>query len=326
MKAILLAGGHATRLWPITRHRPKPLLPLGDATILDQLIDQVTPIADEVIVSTNEKFASAFDDAIEGVSSARLVVEEQASESEKPGALGALFQIVDDLSPSDDLLVAAGDNHYGFAMERFVEAAQANDGPTVAVKNLADREQAKSFGVTELAEGTRIQAFHEKPDDPPSTLAATALYHYPAGWDKLFHDYETAAHEAPNTRELFDAPGRILEWAVQKDRPVHAWPFEDAWYDIGTASGYLEALGEVVGPRYVEGELTDCTEGPGVYVFGDARAHRSKLEQTVLLPGANVEDADLTRCIVDSDAHVSSVSLEDSLVGPFDQLTGPSEG
>lgn len=322
MQTILLAGGHATRLWPITRHRPKPLLPLGERTILDLLLDQVVPFSDDVVVSTNELFADAFAGAIEGSPRTRLVVEEQASEAEKPGALGALFQVVEELDPSEELLVVGGDNHYGFRLERFVEEARANDGPTVAVKALEDRADARSFGVVEPGEGTRIHAFHEKPEDPPSNLAATALYHYPAGWDRLFDDYEAAARKAPNTAELFDAPGQILEWAVQQDRPVHAWPFEDAWHDIGTAGGYLEALGEVVGPRFVEGELEDCSEGPGVYVFGDARAHRSQLEQVVLLPGAVVEDADLTRCIVDDHAHIRNLALADSLVGSHDTLVG----
>lgn len=323
MQAILLAGGHATRLWPITRHRPKPLLPLGDRSILDRLLDQVVPLADDVIISTNALFADAFEAAIEGVPNARLVVEEQASEAEKPGALGALFQVVEELSPQEELLVVGGDNHYGFDLSRFVDAASEHEGPTVAVKALPERKQARSFGVVELAEANRIEAFHEKPDEPPSNLAATALYHYPAGWDALFSDYEKAARAAANSSEMFDAPGRILEWAVQQGRPVYAWAFEDAWYDIGTAEGYLEALGEVVGPRFVEGELEDCTEGPGVYVFGDARAHRSQLEQVVLLPGAVVEDAQLSRCIVDSEAHVEHVSLASSLVGAHDQLRGP---
>lgn len=325
MQAILLAGGHATRLWPITRHRPKPLLPLGSRTILDRLLDQVAPLADEVLVSTNAKFASAFEEAIEGVPGARLVVEKQASEAEKPGALGAIFQLTEELTPREDLLVVAGDNHYGFDLTDFIDQAGEHTAPTVAVKALPEREQARQFGVVELAEGSRIEAFHEKPEDPPSNLAATALYHYPAGWDELFQAYEKAAKASANPEEMFDAPGRILEWAVDQGRPVHAWPFEDPWYDIGTAEGYLEALAEVVGPRFVEGELEECTEGPGVYVFGDARAYRSRLERTVLLPGARVEDAELTGCIVDNDAHVRSLALEGSLVGEHDELNGPGE-
>ncbi len=323
MDVIVLAGGHATRLWPITKHRPKPLLPLGDASILDVLLDDVTTVADEVIVSTNALFEDAFQEAIDDRPKTRLFVEGQTSEEEKPGALGALFEVTREMDPESGLLVVAGDNYYGFDVGRFAKQARANDGPTVAVKALPRREDARSFGVVELEEGTRIKAFHEKPRDPPSNLAATALYHYPPGWDALFEAYRVDAEQAANTAERFDEPGRILEWAIGEGNAVHAWSFEDAWFDIGTPSGYLNALQGVLGSRFVEGTLKDCEEGEGVFVFGDARAESSRMEQTVLLPGARVKDAELSQCIVDSDAAVSGLSLKGSLVGAHDRLYAP---
>lgn len=322
MQAILLAGGHATRLWPITRHRPKPLLPLGEETILDRLLEDVATVADDVIVSTNELFEEAFRDHIEGVEGTSLFVEGQASEEEKPGALGALFEVTDQLDPTEPLLVVAGDNHYGFELGRFARDAADREGPSVAVKKLERREDASAFGVVELGKGTRIEAFHEKPENPPSNLAATALYYYPEGWNRLFEAYGAFARGAENTDELFDEPGRILEWAVEEGSPVHAWSFEEQWFDIGTPEGYLDALEGVLGPRHVDGRLEDCEEREGVYVFGDAVAIGSQLERTVLLPGARVEDAALSGCIVDSDAVVEDVALEGSLVGGHDQLHG----
>jgi glucose-1-phosphate thymidylyltransferase len=322
VQAIVLAGGHATRLWPITRDRPKPLLPLGERTILARLLGELEPVADEIVVSTNRKFEEDFESAIEDVPGARLAIEEQTSEAEKPGALGALFQVVDELDPSEDVLVVGGDNHYGFQLKRFVAEVRDRDGPTVATKKLASREEAKSFGVVEIGEGSRIDAFHEKPDQPPSQLAATALYYYPSGWDELFAAYEKVAENSPDTQEMFDAPGMILDWAVENDRWVHAWSFEEAWFDIGTAEGYLDALEHVVGDRYVDGDLTDCEVEGGVYVFGDARARGSELERVVLMPGAEVVDAELEDTIVDNDAYVEGVDLESSRIGTHDEVRG----
>lgn len=322
MQAILLAGGHATRLWPITRDRPKPLLPLGEDTILRRLLDTVVPIADEVIVSTNKLFENEFREAIEDVPKTRLFVEGQASEEDKPGALGALIEVASELDPEAPLMVVAGDNYYGFDMGRFAKEAANKDGPSVAVKKLERREDARAFGVVEKGEGSRVEAFHEKPEDPPSNLAATALYYYPPEWDRLFDAYAAHARKAMNTDELFDEPGRILEWGVTEGIPVHAWPFEQDWFDIGTPTGYLDALTSVVGDRHVEGELEDCREGQGVFVFGDARAKGSQLERTVLLPGAFVKNASLSETIVDSHAHVEDTTLEGSLVGMHDQIYG----
>lgn len=323
MRAILLAGGHATRLWPITRNRAKPLLPIGDVTLIERLLDQLAPVCSQVLVSTNALFADQFAPVIRDREGAELAIEEQTSESEKPGALGALIQLTDELDDDEPLMVVAGDNYYGFDLAGFAKAAGDNDGPTVAVKDLEDDTLASQFGIVDLAGGTRIEAFHEKPEDPPTTLAATALYHYPAGWQDLFDRYKRAAQASEDPREMFDAPGRILEWAVAQGRPVHAWAFEEAWHDIGTPTGYLEALAGIQGDRYLEGTVDGCEIGDNVYVFAGASAVDSTLEDTILLPEAAVEGATLTRCIVDSQAVIKDLELTGSIVGPNDLLQGP---
>ena len=62
MKAIVLAAGYATRLYPLTENFPKPLLPVGGKPIIDWLIEDVGDAADEFIVVTNHKFAGAFEE------------------------------------------------------------------------------------------------------------------------------------------------------------------------------------------------------------------------------------------------------------------------
>lgn len=322
MRAILLAGGHATRLWPITRNRAKPLLPIGEVTLIERLLDQLAPVCSQVLVSTNALFADQFAPVVRDRDGAELAIEEQTSEEEKPGALGALIQLTDDLDDDEPLMVVAGDNYYGFDLASFAKAAGDNDGPTVAVKDLEDDTLASQFGIVDLADGTRIEAFHEKPDDPPTTLAATALYHYPAGWQDLFDRYKKAAQASEDPREMFDAPGRILEWAVAQGKPVHAWAFEEPWHDIGTPTGYLDALAGIQGGRYIEGTVDGCQLGDNVYVFRGASAVDSTLEDTILLPEAAVEGSKLTRCIVDSQAVIKDLELTGSIVGPNDVLQG----
>lgn len=62
MKAVVLAGGYATRLWPITKHRPKMFLPIGDSTVIDRIFTELEADdrIDEVYVSTNERFTADF--------------------------------------------------------------------------------------------------------------------------------------------------------------------------------------------------------------------------------------------------------------------------
>ncbi|ELY56227.1 nucleotidyl transferase [Natronococcus amylolyticus DSM 10524] len=63
MNAIVLVGGYVTRLWPITRHRPKMLLPLGETTVIDRIYAELESEdrIEEVYVSTNERFAPDFE-------------------------------------------------------------------------------------------------------------------------------------------------------------------------------------------------------------------------------------------------------------------------
>ncbi|PSQ41585.1 glucose-1-phosphate thymidylyltransferase, partial [Halobacteriales archaeon SW_5_68_122] len=118
MKAVVLAGGYATRLWPITKNRPKMLLPVGEITVIDRIFRELEDDdrIEEVYVSTNERFADEFEAHIadSDFEKPRLSVEDTSEESEKFGVVGALGQLVDRESVDDDLLVIAGDNLMGF--------------------------------------------------------------------------------------------------------------------------------------------------------------------------------------------------------------------
>jgi len=63
MKAVVLAGGYATRMWPITKHRPKMFLPIGESTVIDRIFAELEADdrIDEVYVSTNQRFAPDFE-------------------------------------------------------------------------------------------------------------------------------------------------------------------------------------------------------------------------------------------------------------------------
>src|SRR6056297_2500917 len=105
MKAVVLAGGYATRLWPITKHRPKMFLPVGDGTVIDVIFEdlEADDRISEVFVSTNERFA------------------ETVEEDEKFGVVGALEQLIDRENVDDDLIVIAGDNLLSFDIGEFVD-------------------------------------------------------------------------------------------------------------------------------------------------------------------------------------------------------------
>ena len=318
MEAIVLAGGYATRLWPITRNRPKMLLPVGDSTVIDRILTQLEEEerVSDVYVSTNELFAEEFESHIEerGLEKARLSVEDTAGEDEKFGVVGALAQLVDREGLGDeDLLVVAGDNLMGFHISEFIDYFESYDDPTLAAYDVGDLEKAKSYGLVQL-EDDEVVDFQEKPDDPKSTLVSIACYALPS--DSIRFEEYLSGDNNP------DEPGWFLQWLVDRG-PVRAFSFEDDWYDIGEAENYLEAVAwELDGGTMVADDATvqDSTLGENVHILDGAHVSDSHLANTVVFPETTVENSDLHESIVDREAHIANLDSTGALVGAHSQI------
>lgn len=320
MKAIVLAGGHATRLWPITKNRAKPLLPLGEKPIIDFIVEDLEKEADEVIISTNKKFAGDFEDYIDAFDrDARVVVEDQGSEEEKPGTIGAIIKLIDKEDLDDDLLVIGGDNLYSFDILDFLDFCREKDSPATVAYDVENKEIASSFGIVDL-DGEKLVDFVEKPDNPPSTLAGIACYYFPQEDVSLYNEYDEhfAETEVPEEQYL-DEPGRLVEWAHEK-KDMYAYTFNGYWFDVGTPQGYLNALDEVMGRNLIKGEVVDSEIGENVMVMEDARIENSSLQNTVIFPETVVKDSDVRNSLVDSHSELDNVNLNDAIIGKHTDL------
>ncbi len=237
MKAVVLAAGYATRLRPLTDTWAKELLPVGGRPILDWIVDAIEQVdeIDEVHVVTNARKAPAFDAWSEGRPGAATVHDDGTlSNDDRLGAIGDLRFVVAEAGIDDDLLVIAGDNLFDFSLQTFVDAWRSHGvASAVAVRDVGSRELAARYGIVELAEDGRVIDFVEKPEDPPSTLAATATYLYHRAHVPLVERY-LAEGNAP------DQPGRLVAW-LQAREPVYAWEFDEDWYDVGDHAQLLEA-------------------------------------------------------------------------------------
>ncbi|WP_255150798.1 sugar phosphate nucleotidyltransferase [Halorarius halobius] len=318
MKAVVLAGGYATRLWPITRHRPKMMLPVGDTTVIDRIFAELEADdrIEEVFVSTNEAFADEFEAYIAKSEFEKLTlsVEDTTEEDEKFGVVGALGQLVDREGVADDLVVVAGDNLIGFDIAEFVDFFERTDGAALAAYDVGTKEKATSYGVIDV-DGERVRALEEKPDDPPSTLVSIACYAFPE--DALrFHEYLDDGNNP-------DEPGWYIKWLVEHDE-VFAFSFDEPWFDIGTPESYLEAVAWALdGGSLVadDAELVDSEVGANVHVMSGARVVDSTLENSVVFPNATVRNCELHDSIVDEETHLEDVDLGGALVGAHTKLS-----
>lgn len=239
MKAVVLAAGYATRLYPLTLDRPKPLLEVGGRPILDRLLEQLTEVErlDHVYVVTNAKFAGhfrSFADGWSGRPTVSVVDDGTSSDETKLGAIGDLDLVIRHERVDDDLLVVAGDSIFSenpFA--GFVAFALDKDAPATAVYDVGDVEAVKRYSVVTTGDDGRVVAFEEKPEQPQSTLAGIAVYFYPCAVLPLVRTYVEEGNNA-------DQPGRLVQWLYQRV-PLYAWPVPGRWFDIGTKETLAEA-------------------------------------------------------------------------------------
>ncbi|MCS7216624.1 MAG: nucleotidyltransferase family protein [Candidatus Bipolaricaulota bacterium] len=298
MRALILAGGFATRLWPITLDRPKPLLPVAGRPLLDYLLELIPAELWPVLVSVNRRFAPAFAAWAAG-KPVELVVEGSVREEEKLGAVRALAWLVEQRGLWDDLLVLAGDNWLRLDLRRFVEAARGQ--PAVALFPLGDRARARRrYGVALVADG-RLRAFQEKPEEPASDLVSTACYFFPRDVLPLLLEFVRAAPSG------HDAPGYFLAWLLQR-RAIAAFTEVAEWLDVGDRVSYIEANLRATGGRS--------------WIHPEAEVRDAVVERSVVLGPARILRARLWECVVDEGVQLEDVELRGALVGRGSWLRG----
>ena len=235
MRAVVLAGGYAKRLWPLTLHRPKPLLPLGDGYILDFVISRIMAVSEikRIIISTNKRFESNFIEWVEerGHSNITIVPEPSTREEEKLGPINAVWSIVKE--QPDDYLIVAGDNLFSLDLKEMVTFYNRVKAPTIALYEIGDRELAKQYACVELDKNSCAINFEEKPKEPKTLLVSTGIYLLP--WRSLSRMEEYLGNGNPP-----DPIGKFIEW-LTKTEAVYGFKFKGYWYDIGSHESYTAA-------------------------------------------------------------------------------------
>jgi glucose-1-phosphate thymidylyltransferase len=235
VKAVILAGGYATRLYPLTRDRPKHLLQVNGRPILELLLERL-PLEelDAVYVVTNAKFADRFREWATSYPADVVVLDDgTTSEEDRLGAIGDLQLVIESEGLDDDLIVAAGDSIFTERLDDFARFGQERDAAAIAVYDVGDLESMKQLSSIGVDADSRLVAFEEKPEQPESTLAGIALYFYPRALLPLVGQYLAEGNNP-------DQPGRLVGWLYRRT-PVYAWRVPGRWFDIGTPETLAEA-------------------------------------------------------------------------------------
>ena len=233
MKCLILAAGYATRLYPLTENFPKPLLKVGEKTILDWLVDDIDAIGlvDEYVVISNHKFAPHFDAWARTKMQKVTVVDDGTSSNEtRLGAVKDIQFAIDQLGLDDDMLVIAGDNVLDFSLTKFI--AYAREKKTSCVMRYYEASEAKlrKTGVASVDENDLILSLEEKPENPKSHWCTPPFYFYTKNDARLV---KKGIEQGCGT----DAPGSYIAWLCTQV-PVHSMEMPGSRYDIGNLESY----------------------------------------------------------------------------------------
>ena len=245
MKCLILAAGYATRLYPLTENFPKPLLMVGNKTILDWLVDDidVSGEVDEYVVISNHKFAHHFEKWAESKKQKIVVVDDGTDSNEtRLGAVKDIQFAIDMLGLDDDMLVIAGDNVLDFSMTKFIDYAKTKNTSCIMRYYEANEARLRKSGIVQIDDSDRIISMEEKPSEPKSNWCCPPFYYYTRNDAKLV---KKGIDSGCGT----DAPGSYIAW-LSTQVSVHAMEMPGKRYDIGNLESYENVKKEYKGICY----------------------------------------------------------------------------
>lgn len=314
MKCIILAGGFATRLWPLTENKAKPLLHLKDKPLISHIVESL-PVDIEIIISTNAVFENSFNEWIKQYTNRKIkiFVEDSGSDEFKKGALGATALVIQEENITEDLMLIAGDNYFGFKIQALIDSFKGN--PLLAAYDIQDLEKAKKFGVVIEKDGEAIE-FQEKPEHPKSTLVSTGCYVFPQ------KNLKDIIHYA---KDKNDDLGGIFEYLADKGDTINVFRFSEDWVDIGSYDAYLKANqdlleGNVIEKKNVTKAGQNTFEG-SVYLGEGAHIEDSIIDGSVVLGNNRIKNCVIRHCVIDSDCELEGVDLSYKMIRQGSKIT-----
>lgn len=239
MKAIILCAGYATRLYPLTLDKPKPLLDIAGKPMIEYIMDRIIGIdeLDEIYIVTNNKFCKHFQDWAESFNFSKkieIINDGTNTEDDRLGAIGDIHYVVDNKKINEEVLIIAGDNLFEFDLKKLNRFFLQKNSSVIALYDVKDLELIKGkYGAVELNQENKVVDVEEKPMNPKTTLANTACYIF-AKNDVIELEKCIREHDKP------DNLGDFVKYLSMK-KDVFGLPFEEKWVDIGNKEQLAEA-------------------------------------------------------------------------------------
>lgn len=255
MKAVILAAEFGTALYPLTRNIPKALLPLGNKTVLDYLVEKLDrlPIIDQIIIVSNSRFYTDFvvwQKKMDYRKPIRIIqngVYEAAKEHGSARDLNLALRAF--RGTSENFLVFRGDCYFELSLGYFLHPCLGHDEVGfVGFRNGKVKSAAGGYGLLHMDGHGRISLFEDRPLEPTSTNVSIGIYYLPALYRlRLFEYLEIENRETASMAEF-------IAWLSKKE-PLYGIEFHGVWTDLRTQGAYLVAR------KYVSNRLARRRQG-----------------------------------------------------------------
>ncbi len=244
MKVLILAAGYATRMYPLTRDIPKPLLLIKGKPIIEYLLEDLERDGriKEYLIITNHKFYPKFKEWKERLpyrNKIRLLDDGSTENQNRLGAVRDMEYVINKMELQEDLFVLAGDNVLDFSLSIFIEEFYHKTCSMVMCYKEKEIEKLRKTGVAEITEEGILFHMEEKPEDPKGEYAIPPFYLFRK---EDLSDIAKGIQAGCNT----DSPGAFLVWFC-KQKKVYAMKMPGKRYDIGSIEEYQKKKNHGVG-------------------------------------------------------------------------------
>ncbi len=231
MKAIILAAGYATRLYPLTKNFPKPLLEVGKKPVLNYIIEIMEELEiEKTYIITNSRYYPHFSEWKKHLKTSlniELIDDNTSTEETKLGAIADLSLVIEKKKINDDLLIIAGDNLFKFSLKSMQNQFKKTNKILISLIQPENIEKLKKGASVLLDKDKKVINIEEKSQNPnPKSYYGNCIYFFNKESIPMISQYI-------KQRNNPDQPGRLIQWLYQK-KEIYGFINKGEIIDIGT--------------------------------------------------------------------------------------------
>ncbi len=304
MKVIIPAAGEGTRLRPHTITKPKPILPIAGATIIDFIMTEISSIQDleEVIFIVGYLKDQMIEYLTNKYQNIKLTFVEQ---KEYKGLAHAISLTREHIKDDDKIFIILGDTIFKLNLSNIVSKNENSLG-------VCEVDNPSRFGVAILNEQGIITKLVEKPKEPISNLALTGMYNI-VNAKELF---EAIAYiikndiKTKNEYQLTDA----LEYMIKNSIIFKTFKL-DGWYDCGEKSTMIETNKSIIKHDILSKGIKDTAIIPPVFIDKDVKIENSVIGPYVHIgKNSKIENSILKNSIIFEEVNISNAFMDNSII------------